>query len=194
MPYDKNKIYPEYKIYKLCSDNCDDYYVGSTRDFTTRKSSHKSCCNKPTNKEYNTKKYQTIREFGGWDEWRMVVLEILNNVTKLQAEIREEQLRVQIKAMLNSQRATRGNLSVQDYKKKYREENSDHLKEHEKRYREEHREQKKEYDKEYRENNKKKKQEKFDCECGGKYTHNHKSKHFKTKIHKNYLNSLENET
>jgi hypothetical protein len=30
--------------------------------------------------------------------------------------------------------------------------------------------------------------EKFDCECGGKYMHRSRSKHFKTQKHTNYLN------
>jgi hypothetical protein len=34
---------------------------------------------------------------------------------------------------------------------------------------------------------KEKQKKKYDCECGGKYTHEHKSKHFKTKKHLLYL-------
>ena len=37
---------------------------------------------------------------------------------------------------------------------------------------------------------KKKKQQKFVCECGSRYTRNHKSEHFKTVKHINYLNLL----
>lgn len=46
----------------------------------------------------------------------------------------------------------------------------------------------KEYHKEYREDNKEKRKEKFNCECGGKYTYSGKSLHFKTKLHQKYLN------
>ena len=45
-------------------------------------------------------------------------------------------------------------------------------------------------DKEYYITNKDKINEKFDCECGGKYTHTHKSRHIKTTIHLNFLESL----
>ena len=31
----------------------------------------------------------------------------------------------------------------------------------------------------------------MDCDCGGKYTHIHKSHHLKTKKHQKYLNELE---
>ena len=48
--------------------------------------------------------------------------------------------------------------------------------------------------KEYREKNKEKirqhKNEQFVCECGGKYTQSHKSRHLKTKKHQNYLIEL----
>ena len=30
----------------------------------------------------------------------------------------------------------------------------------------------------------------FDCECGGKYSIQHRARHFKTKKHQNYLNSI----
>ena len=49
-----------------------------------------------------------------------------------------------------------------------------------------------EYQKEYYQNNKdiinEKRGQKFKCECGGKYTKEHKSTHFKTNKHKNYIN------
>ena len=32
---------------------------------------------------------------------------------------------------------------------------------------------------------------KTECECGGKYTHSHKARHFKTAKHKKYLDNLE---
>ena len=41
-----------------------------------------------------------------------------------------------------------------------------------------------------REANKDKLNEKFDCECGGKYLYSHKSAHIKTAKHQNFLQSL----
>ena len=183
MPYDKNQKFPEYKIYKLCCDDTDLFYVGSTRDFTTRKSRHKTGCNNQNGKEYNTKKYQTMREFGGFQNWRMVCIDILYDVTKLEAEIREEEMRMELKALLNSQKASCGGISVQEYKKKYREENRDHYKQYDKKY----------FDKN-REKIRTKQKEKFDCQCGGRYTRVNKAIHFKSQLHQKYLNSLEKET
>ena len=52
----------------------------------------------------------------------------------------------------------------------------------------------KEYGKKYREQNKEKiyekDKQKFNCECGGKYTHGHKQNHFRTKKHLDYINKL----
>jgi len=44
--------------------------------------------------------------------------------------------------------------------------------------------------KDWRDRNKEKISKKFNCECGGKYTHEHKSGHFKTKKHQNFINSF----
>ena len=48
--------------------------------------------------------------------------------------------------------------------------------------------------KEYHEKNKEqilqKRDKQFTCECGGKYTHQHKTTHFKTKKHQDYINTL----
>ncbi len=49
---------------------------------------------------------------------------------------------------------------------------------------------KKEYNKVYYEKNKDRIKEKFNCECGGKYTNKRKKAHFRTKKHQNYISSL----
>ena len=43
--------------------------------------------------------------------------------------------------------------------------------------------------KQYYENNKEKLNEKFNCDCGGRYTYSQKSTHFKSLLHQNYLNN-----
>ena len=64
-------------IYKLCckDTNITDCYVGSTTSFRSRKSKHKSNCNKENNKDYNRKVYQFIRDNGGWNNWDMILIE-----------------------------------------------------------------------------------------------------------------------
>jgi predicted GIY-YIG superfamily endonuclease len=64
-----------YYIYKICCDDLPEFvYVGSTKAFRQRKNEHKSNCNND-NKKHNFKLYQTIRENGGWENWRMVIID-----------------------------------------------------------------------------------------------------------------------
>jgi len=169
MTYDRNKIYPEYIIYKLCSDECDEFYIGSTRNMVQRRKNHKSRCHNENDTAYKQKKYQNIRQFGGFENWRMVPIEKMENVSRFQAECREEVVRVELKALLNSMKATRGDITEQEYMK--------------------------EYNKQYRHKNleqiTKNKCEKFDCDCGGRFTKQNKTQHLKTNLHKQYLEQIE---
>jgi hypothetical protein len=76
-----------------------------------------------------------------------------------------------------------------DYIKKYREENKEVIIEQNKKYREENPEKIKKYRETYREENKAKLNKKYDCKCGGKYTHKNKSQHLKTDKHQEYIKS-----
>ena len=109
---DKRKT--QYFIYKLACDDCDFIYVGSTKSIKDRKYKHKS-----KSKTSDFKVYQKIREYGGWENWRMVVLEECdeNVETKQHAEMREETFRLQLKADLNSKRAYRSEEVNQAYDK-----------------------------------------------------------------------------
>lgn len=77
-------------IYRIFSDDCDYVYVGSTTDFTRRKACHKSSCNNETNKSYNYKIYQTIRENGGWNAFKMLEIEEYPCESSKQAQKREQ--------------------------------------------------------------------------------------------------------
>jgi hypothetical protein len=129
-----NKRY-EYKIYKLYNPDCDYVYVGSTRDFTTRKSKHKSDCNNVNSKAYNYKVYKTIREHDGFENWFMVVLEIMPDVTKLEAEMQEDTYRLDLNATMNSKRASCGGITLQEYNKQYNIDNKETIQQYKKQYR-----------------------------------------------------------
>ena len=169
----------KYFIYKLYNPACDYVYVGSTRNMTVRKKCHKSNCNNVNNPKYNYKVYKTIRENDGWSNWYMIPIEVMDNVTKLTAEIREDYYRVDLNASMNSKRATRGDITIEEYKKNYNRQYNFHNKN---------------YFKQYRIDNKEtlaaKATQKYDCKCGGKYTHQHKARHIKTLKHQAYLLSL----
>jgi hypothetical protein len=50
-------------------------YVGHTTCWDRREYSHKSCCKNKTEKRFNCKLYQMIREKRGWDMFRMIEVE-----------------------------------------------------------------------------------------------------------------------
>jgi predicted GIY-YIG superfamily endonuclease len=68
-----------------------------------------------------------------------------------------------------------------------REEGLEKNKEYSAKYKIEHREEIKELNAKYQAEHSEKINEKFICECGGKFTHKHKARHFKTKKHKEYI-------
>ena len=86
-------------------------YIGSTQNFTKRKSKHKSMSNL-INTISNRKLYNTIRENGGWDNFEMTPIEEYLCDTPLQARMREQVLIDEIeKNKLNSINAF---ISVED--------------------------------------------------------------------------------
>jgi hypothetical protein len=112
----------EYTIYKLvCNDEklCSEIYVGSTKAYRARKNLHKNVCNNPNGKHYNLKVYTTIRDNGGWPAWRMVPIEVIPNTTKREAEIRENELMEIYNSKLNTNKASRGNITRKEYEKQY---------------------------------------------------------------------------
>jgi len=76
-------------------------------------------------------------------------------------------------------------------RQEYYQDNKQELAEKKKEYREKNKETIAEKKKEHYQNNKEeileKQSKKFECPCGGKYTHNHKARHFKTKKHIEFL-------
>ena len=169
--YNKTIIY---KLVKNDDFDNENIYVGSTTEFVKRKFHHKhSCCNE-NSREYNRKVYQTIRENGGWENWKMIEIEKFPCEDKREAEAQEEYWRCEFNARLNSKRAfiTKKQRTEYDkqYKKQYRTENADKIKQ----YLAEHAD---------------KITQKYNCDCGGKYLYISKSRHFKSKKHLKYLNN-----
>ena len=98
-----------YYIYKIvCNDtSVTDLYVGSGKKKASRQRrfQHKLICNDETNKNHNIKIYKIIRQHGGWDNWRMVIIEEMINCSKIQARIKEEEHRLNLNANMNTNRA-----------------------------------------------------------------------------------------
>jgi group I intron endonuclease len=93
-------------------------YVGSTQNFSKRKSRHKQNCNDGSRKDHNIHLYKFIREYCGWDNFEMVPLEEYECDTILQSRIREQFWIDRIKSMLNSRKAFSGFDTKENYNTK----------------------------------------------------------------------------
>lgn len=116
-------IYLNTIIYKIVHK--EDYdnvniYIGSTTNFKTRKNSHKSKTNKIGNAQYNFKKYQYIRDNGGWDMFDMIEIEKYPCKDKNEAESRERYWIEFYKSTLNSSIPTRSIKEWHQDNKEYR--------------------------------------------------------------------------
>ena len=141
-------------------------YIGSTTNFKIRKTQHKLICNKGTSKGYNFLVYKMIRNNGGWDNFTMIQIKEFpcNNIRESEAE--EYRLMHELKASLNVHKYTG------DCRKEYYKDNKERIRE-------------------YLDNNKQYIQTckgiKYDCVCGGKYTHSHIARHLKSVAHLKYI-------
>ena len=136
------KDYIFYKIF--CVDKSVELsYIGSTADWKQRNRSHKSNCNNEKRPAYNYKVYKTIRENGGWSNFKMIEIGKRDQLTLRQAEQIEEQYRVELNANMNDRRCF-----VTE------EERKEQKKEYDKKYNKEWYENNKEHMKEWYENNK----------------------------------------
>ena len=185
----QNIDYTKTIIYKIvCNDDNFDYlYIGSTTNFTKRKNNHKSCCNNQNNKDFNQKKYVQMRQNGGWTNFKMIEIEKYPCNDKREAEAREEELRIDLKANMNIRRC----FTTIEQKKAYQEEYYNDNKEKIKEYYNDNKEKVIEKAKEYYNDNKNKIKEKKNlkcvCSCGGKFTNANKATHSKTTKHHFFL-------
>ena len=91
-------------IYKIsCKDETiSDVYVGYTTNFVQRKYAHKVCCTNDTTNTSNCKLYQVIRNNGGWDNWKMEIIDVITCNDMYDAKNKEQEYVVLLKATLNS--------------------------------------------------------------------------------------------
>ena len=139
MPRNLINNYTFYKI--VCLDNAVDLsYVGSTADFNKRKSTHKSDCYNQKRPAYNFKVYRTIRENGGWSNFKMVEIAKQEQLTLREAEQIEEKYRINLNAEMNDRscfRTEEERIQIKkDYDKEWRENNKEYINEKSKNYRE----------------------------------------------------------
>ena len=123
-------------IYKLCCQdlNVSYVYVGHTTNFIKRKSSHKTDCNNNNGSKYNLKVYQTIRDYGGWENWSMIKIEDYACSDKLEVSKRERYWYETLNADLNARMPCISKEEQKENLKEYRELNKDKTKEYNKHY------------------------------------------------------------
>ena len=183
------KVITDYTFYKIvCLDNSVDLcYVGSTADFNKRRSTHKCDCYNENIKAYNTKIYKTIRENGGWDNFKMIEIGKKEQLTKRQAEQVEEEYRQELKANMNGRRCftteEQKEQQKKDCDKKRYEKNKDKILEQKHNYYENNKDKILVYYHNYYEDNKNKINEKVKCECGCDVLKRELIPHQKTKKH-----------
>ena len=172
------------------------FYIGSTKDFERRVSEHLYLAKRKPNCNF----YKKLKEIEfNENKYEFKPIEHFDKILKYDLLRKEKEnyefYKNQGKNMLNDHKLFIGgiNLSYNEYKKHYRENNKIELKEQNKQYRETNKEKIKNVKKEYVEKNKERikeqKQIKNICEiCNGVYSHSHKSEHNKTKKHKKAMN------
>jgi hypothetical protein len=89
-------------IYKIfCKDpSIKEIYIGHTTNFVTRKSAHKSSC-----KNSNSYIYSYIRAHGGWDNWKILILDDINCKNYEEARKAEQSYIDEYNSELNSTNA-----------------------------------------------------------------------------------------
>ena len=91
-------------FYKIYCKNPDikDVYIGHTTNFVQRKHAHKRSCKHETSANYNCKVYNVVREYGGWDNWKMEIIAFRECADHYEARKIEQQYFEEYNATLNS--------------------------------------------------------------------------------------------
>jgi len=172
--------YENGKIYAIKSKQTDKIYIGSTNlSLAKRWSLHKSNYKKFLNNKCRITTSFEILEYGD------AYIELLENYP---CENREQLLKKERKYIEKNKCV---NISIpyqtEDEKKHYKDnwyiDNKDRIKEKRKIYYKNNREKEKLRNKKYRST-------KYDCPCGSKISLGHRAKHYRTKKHVEYLESL----
>tara|TARA_R110002012_G_scaffold108224_3_gene250769 strand:+ start:464 stop:931 length:468 start_codon:yes stop_codon:yes gene_type:complete len=149
-----------YRIFCLNND-IKECYIGSTWDIKVRMKKHKYACSNINSASYNFKVYSFIRANGNWENWDYEYYEV-EVIDKTDLGMQEQdRMDIEINILLNDRRAY---TDMVEYMKQHYIDNKETI-----RLRQD---------------------KKYNCECGGKYTHSNKARHFKSPKHQDYLKNL----
>ncbi len=100
--------YNNFCIYKIHhKDYPDNFYIGSTTNFSQRKSAHKKNVNNKSSKKYHYPLYQYIRSLGGWGNFNCIIYEKYPCNTKHEGLKREQEIITELNATLNNMKASK---------------------------------------------------------------------------------------
>jgi len=95
--------YDNFVIYKIYQPEVPEMvYIGSTTNFSQRKSNHKKNCKNRVSRKYSIPLYQYIRGCGGFEKFNMEIIERYPCKTKAEGLLRENELIDFHKAKLNT--------------------------------------------------------------------------------------------
>jgi len=161
-------------IYTIKTGNS--LYVGSTTNFTQRKSGHTNCITNENKKNYNLKLYKAIR--ANDNEWSMLPHSKYPCNDKIEQTIEEQRIRILLNADLNSKCCgtgiNRSELGVTEYLRQYCIANKIKIAEKRKHYWTE---------------NKDKQNQTVKCECGCNVSKQNLPRHKKTIKHQKWIQS-----
>ena len=99
---------PDYSktiIYKLQHEDDESLlYVGSTTNFTHRKSQHKNNTKNSNGKQYNEKLYKMIRENGGFESFKMIQIKEFPCSSERESEAEEDKVMLELKSTMNTKK------------------------------------------------------------------------------------------
>ena len=172
-----NNKYEKAKVYKIWSTQGDKIYVGSTckEYLSQRMVSHRKDYTKWKSGNYgHTTSFDVFEEYG----IKNCFIELLEaKECKSKDELR------QLEGKYIRELECVNKVLPQRTIKQYREDNKERISDQYKQYREKN----KDKIKQYREDNKDMIKQKFNCECGGKFTYSYKAGHLKSKKHCQYI-------
>jgi hypothetical protein len=85
---------------KCRDEKIENVYIGSTFNLHVRSSAHRIACKNPRRKEYTRPVYRFIRENGGWENWKIEILEI-NYFTPEELRTQEREYMKEYPLLLN---------------------------------------------------------------------------------------------
>ena len=95
----------KYYFYKITCISTNEFYIGSTNNFSRRKSSHKKSVNNKSGKKYWCKLYQYIRANGNWINFCMEIISEESYESNIEVRKKEQELIILHLPSLNSIKA-----------------------------------------------------------------------------------------